>query len=113
VESPSKSKTSASFAQNTVEQVLHVFGIVFHEDGENGVSNLRMPGLIGLNASDHPLKHVVAGFAASGRQPHKLQLGTRFPERNSCRWANSIAFLSQRQFIKEWAGAIANQLLVW
>ncbi len=88
-----------------VEEVLHVLGIVFHEDGENGVSNLRMPGLIGLNASDHPLKHVVAGFAGQRRQPDKLQIGEPGFQDEIRADGELNRVLSQRQFIKEVAGS--------
>jgi hypothetical protein len=47
---------------------------VLHDGSENWVPNLCVPGLVRLNAGDHPLKHVVTRFASERRQSNELQI---------------------------------------
>jgi len=65
-------------------------------------------GLIGLNPSDH-LSNMGRWIRGPATPTPQLQMVNPVSRTKFVPMANAIAVLSQRQFIKEVAGAIANQ----
>ncbi len=65
------------------------------------MTDLGMPGLIGLNAGDHPLEHMVIRFAGEGCQADELQVGEARLEDEVCGDVELDRILANGELIKE------------
>src|SRR5580692_8859458 len=57
-----------------VYEVLCILRIVLHESCENGMTDLRVPGFVRLNTSDHLLKRMIGGSMRQRGKTHELKV---------------------------------------